>query len=107
MIQQFEFKGKTIRMAKTDKGVIWVCLTDIAKASGKLFADWKRLKSTSELLSELQESMGIPIDKMLYVNESSGDNSKRGTWAIQEIGIEFAGWCSVSFSLLFAVIQNK
>ena len=28
-----------------------------------------------------------------------GVSSKLGTWAIEEVAIEFAGWCSVQFKI--------
>jgi hypothetical protein len=86
-------------MSKNDKGEIWVCLTDMAKVSGRLVGDWMRLKSSKDLLKELSGSMGNHIDTLTHTFGSDHPNDKRGTWAIQEVAIEFAGWCSVSFKV--------
>jgi hypothetical protein len=43
--------------------------------------------------------MGIPIDQIIQSNESVGNNDQRGTWAIEEVAIKFAAWCSVSFEI--------
>lgn len=93
-----DFKAQGIRFENRD-GQVWVSLTDMAKASGKLVGHWNALKSTSEYLQALQESIVIPIDQIIYSNESEGSNETRGTWAIDEVAIEFAGWCSVEFKI--------
>jgi KilA-N domain len=59
------YNGRTIRI-RQDK---YVCLTDMAAASGKLFADWARLKSTTAYLAALSETMGIPIVELIVVTE--------------------------------------
>jgi len=94
----FDFESNNIRFEKRGERV-WVCLTDMAKASGKLLGDWNRLKATAEFLTEFAESMGFPIDQIIYSNESSGSNETRGTWAVEEVALEFAGWCSVQFKI--------
>ena len=35
-----------------------------------------------------------------------GVPSKQGTWAIEEVAIEFAGWCSVQFKIWRAFFFN-
>ena len=52
-----EWNNRTIRV-RDDR---YVSLTDMAQASGKLFADWRRSKSTESYLETLSGIMGIPI----------------------------------------------
>lgn len=77
-------------MARGNDGRIWVCLTDIAKASGKLFGHWNSLKSTTEFLTEFENVIGKPIMKVIQ----GGDPSKQGTWAVKEVADEFMKWCN-------------
>lgn len=49
------WNGRTIRI-REDR---YVSLTDMAQASGKLFADWKRPKSTESYLRTLTTVMGF------------------------------------------------
>ena len=90
----FNYNSNSIRF-ETREGLVWVCLTDMAKASKKLFADWNRLKSTNEYLTALEYDMGFPITETIQ----GGLPSKQGTWGIEEVAIEFAGWCSVHFKI--------
>lgn len=95
MLIQFDFNNSFIRMEKRADGNIWVCITDMAKSSGKLVADWKRLKTTQDFLTAFESSMGFPITETIQ----GGQPEKQGTWAIQEVAIEFAGWCSLDFKM--------
>lgn len=95
MLIQFDFNDSFIRMEKRADGHIWVCITDMAKASGKLVGHWTQLKSTQEFLTAFEGIIGI---KIMEVNVG-GSPETTGTWAIQEVAIEFAGWCSLDFKL--------
>jgi hypothetical protein len=90
----FDFGSQGIRFEQSGDRV-WVCLTDMAKANGKLVADWARLKSTQEYLIKLQSVMGIPITE----TTQGGIPELQGTWAIDEVAIDFAAWCSVDFRI--------
>lgn len=87
---------KTIRWREEDQ---YGCLTDMAQATGKQPSDWTRLKSTAEYLLALEGSTGIPRDQLIQVNESSGSNEERGTWAHRRVCIRFAQWCSPEFAV--------
>jgi hypothetical protein len=84
------YKGKNIRINPVTK---YVCLSDMATASGKLVADWLRLNATSKYLEAFQEAMGIPIAELLEVTDGNS------TWAHQKIAIRFAQWCSPKFAI--------
>jgi len=91
----FDFQSQGIRFENRD-GRVWVNLTDMSKASGKLIGGWNRLESTKEFLTELETIMQICIIESKVGNIAE---SERGTWAIEEVAIEFAGWCSVQFKI--------
>jgi len=90
----FDFSGKNIRFERRGDRV-WVSLTDMAKASGKLVADYSRSKSTSEFLGELESIMGNPI----MLSNVGGTPEMTGTWGVEEVAIDFAAWCSVTFRI--------
>lgn len=83
------YQGKNIRI-REDK---YVCLTDMATASGKQLGGWIRLKRTAEYLEALSEAMQICIGLLLEVENGTT------TWAHPDIAIEFAGWCSMPFKI--------
>jgi hypothetical protein len=89
-----KFKDEGIRFQNRN-GKIWTSLTDMGKASGKLVGDWNRLKATSEFLQEFESIMGFPIVE----SNPGGSPETTGTWAIEEVAIEFAGWCNVKFKI--------
>jgi len=89
-----DFESSNIRFENRD-GRVWVSLTDMANASGKLIGHWNRLDSTKEFLSALESDIHQRISETI----KGGVPSKQGTWAIEEVAIEFAGWCSVHFKI--------
>jgi hypothetical protein len=90
----FDFNSNNIRFENRE-GRVWVSLTDMAKASGKRINDWNRLNATSEFLTEFEGIAGIPV----MVSNVGGLPATTGTWAIEEVALEFAGWCSVKFKI--------
>ena len=50
--------GQVIRQRTRDT---YIDATAMSQAAGKLFADYRRLKSTDEFLNSLSSAMGIPI----------------------------------------------
>lgn len=91
----FDFNAQGIRFENRE-GRVWVCLTDMAKACNKKVNDWNRLSSTTEFLKEFEGITGISVIQSRVGNIPEAE---RGTWAIEEVAIEFAGWCSVSFKI--------
>ena len=90
----FDFNSNNIRFENRE-GRVWVSLTDMAKASGKQLGHWNTLKSTTEFLTVFESVIGIPI----MVSNVGGLPETTGTWAIEEVALEFAGWCSVKFKI--------
>jgi hypothetical protein len=89
----FDFNSNNIRFENRE-GRVWVSLTDMAKASGKRIDNWKRLQATTEFLTELENSLTSEV-----VLSIEGNTAFTGTWAIEEVALEFAGWCSVKFKI--------
>lgn len=105
-----EFQGSKVRFEVREKERVWGCLTDMAKATGKNINDYLRLKSTQEffqyLLIDIQgiTETGIPVtvdfkgfEAILEINRGNFTGKEQGTWAIEEIVIDFAQWCSIPF----------
>jgi hypothetical protein len=90
------FNDRLIRIRQSDR---YVSGTDMAQAANKLFADWNRLKSTTEYLQVFEESTGIPLAQLVQSNRSQGANERRGTWLHPQVAIRFAQWLSVDFSI--------
>ena len=91
------FGDKGIRFERRDDR-IWVSLTDMAKVTGKRVNDWTRLDSTIEYLTEFETITGIPV----MVSNVGGTPETTGTWAIEEVAIDFASWCNVGFRIWVA-----
>lgn len=77
----------------------YVNASALCKASGKSFADYARLKSTEEFLSELSSDMGIPISE-LYQSVKGGNPQLQGTWVHPQVAINLAQWASPKFAVL-------
>jgi len=88
-----DFGSNGIRFEKRGERV-WVNLTDMAKASGKRIDNWKVNATTIEFLTALENSLESQV-----VLSIEGNTPSSGTWAIEEVAIEFAGWCSVQFKI--------
>lgn len=92
-----DFNSKGIRFERRGDRV-WASLSDMAKATDKLVADYTRQTSATQFLKELEGIMGIPI----MVSNVGGKPETTGTWAIEEVAIDFAAWCSVGFRIWVA-----
>jgi hypothetical protein len=60
----------------------------MAKATGKKVNDYTRLSSTIDFLEEMEVITGIPA----MVSNPGGAVETTGTWAIEEVAIDFAAW---------------
>lgn len=94
-LTRFDFNDSNIAFENRN-GQIWVNLTDMARASGKKVNDWNRLQSTQEYLTALEINAGIPV---VSIASQGGGTFNTGTWAIDEVAIEFASWCSIEFKI--------
>lgn len=103
MRQQLELiphqvEGSLIHQRASDG---YVNATAMCGASGKLFADYARLRTTGEFLDELSRSMGIPMD-LLIQTVKNGPNEVRGTWVHPDVAINLGQWCSPRFAVAVA-----
>jgi hypothetical protein len=78
----------------------YLSATDMCASCGKMFGHWNSLKATSEYLQALEQSIGIPIDQLVQVNESIGLNNDRGTWVHRRVAIRLAQWLSSEFAVV-------
>jgi hypothetical protein len=90
----FDFGNKGIRFERRGDRM-WVSLTDMAKATGKQVNDYTRSKSATLFIEEFESVTGIPVTETVQ----GGNPEKQGTWAIEEVAIDFAAWCSVGFRI--------
>ena len=90
------WNGNVVRIRPEDR---YVCLTDLAKASGKFLADWKKLKGTKTFLRELSSDMNILITELVQVKQGGNDKEDQGTWGHPEVAIDFAKWCNVKLRI--------
>jgi KilA-N domain len=72
----------------------YINATQLCKAAGKKWADYRRLDSTADFIRTLAESTGIPVDSI--VEQKSGREG--GTWVHPRIAINLAQWCSARFA---------
>jgi len=82
----------------------YVCLNDMAGATGKKVHDWIRLKNTEEYFNKLSELTGIPVTSHSIgfgslICSTYGGNQEQGTWAHPKVALRFAQWCSVDFAI--------
>ena len=85
-----EYLGNGIEFKVVD-GEVYANATSMCKPFGKLFADWKRLKQTNEMIVEVSEAMGIPIGDLTIV-----ENGK-SSYIHEELVLELANWLEVKF----------
>ena len=76
----------------------YVSLTDMAQATGKMFADWKRLDSSKSYLEALSSVVGIATSDLLQIKQG-GTPQDRGTWGHPSVAIEFGRWLSPEFGI--------
>ncbi len=88
--------GKVINQRATDG---YVNATAMCKSTGKLFADYARLKSTREFLPELSSDMGIPISELIQ-SLKGGSPENQGTWVHPHVAINLGQWLSPKFAVL-------
>lgn len=76
----------------------YINATAMCQASGKLWADYRRLKSTEPFLLELESDMGIPISELIQ-SLKGGDPRLQGTWVHPQVAIHLAQWLSPEFAV--------
>jgi hypothetical protein len=75
----------------------YINVTNLCKAVGKKFSEWKRLEKTQAFLQALSSSMGIPADELLKYK--TGSIHERATWVHPYVSINIAQWISPEFDV--------
>jgi hypothetical protein len=101
--QQEEYKltplevgqGFTIEHREEDG---YINVTNLCKAGGKLYKNWKKTQKTKDFLQVLSTSVPNGTD-LLIKTESGGLNENRGTWVHPQVAINIAQWISPQFDV--------
>lgn len=93
----------TVVIRETDG---FVNATLLCQGGGKLFADWRRIKKTSEFLECLSTTMEIPIVALvsLSINEAIGE---RHTWVHPRVAVNLAQWISPAYDVLVSGVVER
>jgi hypothetical protein len=77
----------------------YVNATAMCKAANKMWADYRRLRTTEEFLAELESDMGIPISELIQ-SLKGGNPELQGTWVHPQVAIHLAQWLSPRFAVM-------
>ncbi|VTS00504.1 kila-n domain protein : Uncharacterized protein OS=Parabacteroides goldsteinii dnLKV18 GN=C803_01585 PE=4 SV=1: KilA-N [Tuwongella immobilis] len=87
----------------------YINATQLCKAAGKLFADYRRSAETKAFLDALGSDMGIPISaettelqicRSVLIEAKKGGAGPQGTWVHPRVAIDLARWCSPQFAVV-------
>lgn len=84
------YKGKNIRINSNTR---YVCLTDMASASGKRLNNWTQTEKANSYLEALSVGTGIPVPTLLYVSDGNP------AWGHPKVALRFAQWCNDEFAI--------
>jgi hypothetical protein len=73
--------------------------TQMCKLAKKKISHYFENKRSKVYIEALSRSTGIPVDQLIIVNESEGENWERGTWVHFEVAISIATWISVDLEI--------
>jgi hypothetical protein len=83
------YNGRSIRI-REDK---YVCLTDMATASGKRLSNWTQTDKSNSYLETLSLATGLTVAVLLEVTDGNP------TWGHPKVALRFAQWCSDEFAV--------
>ena len=87
-------KGYTIEHREEDG---YINVTNLCKAGGKLFKNWKKTQKTKAFLQVLSNE--VLIGTSLLIKYNTGYGSEQGTWVHPQVAINIAQWISPSFDV--------
>jgi hypothetical protein len=90
--------------AEGDPKSLMINATQMCKAAGKLFANYKQLDGTKDYLQALESIIGIPILELIKV-DVGGNHS--GTWIHRLVAVHLAQWLSPSFAVQVSLWVNE
>ena len=83
---------------EVDPVSLMINATQMCKAAGKLFANYKQLDGTKDYLQALESVIGIPITELIKVVQG-GNSKEQGTWVHRLVAVHLAQWLSPSFAV--------
>lgn len=98
-IQVFNYNGSNVPMTRNENGVVYVNLTEIAKAfPNKNLSKIVNSIEIKEYCKALAEITNVSSADLLIVSKG-GDVSKQGTWAHQKVALRVAQKLSPDFAV--------
>ncbi len=99
------FNGKKIKQRKSDG---YLNASDMCKAVGKRWPDYRRLDNVQEFLDALSLDTKIPVVQIPTTEQNQGlietiqggAPDKQGTWVHPRVAVNLAQWCSPEFAVL-------
>lgn len=99
-IQIFSYKGNDVAFDLTTTNVM-VNATEMAKAFGKLPADFLRASLTKKLIEAIKARYGNSHNEIVRTAKNGG------TWMNRKLALEFAAWLNPDFRLWILDIIEK
>lgn len=93
-MQIFSYEGSNVTFSKGEN--VMINASEMAKAFGKLPADFLKTKRTKEFIKELSVMKKIITADLVQVVQG-GDI--QGTWMHEDVAMEFARWLSPKFAI--------
>ena len=87
-------QGFTIEHREDDG---YINVTNLCKADGKLFKNWKKTQKTKAFLQVLFSSVPDGTDEL--IKYKSGSNNERAAWVHPQVAINIAQWISPQFDV--------
>lgn len=97
--------GETVSIMVRDDG--YVNVTQICKASGKMFNHWNSLNGSNDVLNAITSDTGIPVSELLDIKKGGNDKISQGTYAHPLLAIQIAQWCSPVFAVQVSKWVNE
>ena len=77
----------------------YIHATKMAKVVNKQVTNWKKSQETIKVVTRLKSALKIEEHELIEVRLGNSSKYAQGTWLHPDLGINFAQWCSPSFSL--------
>ncbi len=99
------FNNVKIKQRKSDG---YLNASDMCKATGKRWPDYRRLDNVQEFLDALSLDTKIPVVQIPTTEQNQGlietiqggTPEKQGTWVHPRVAVNLAQWCSPEFAVL-------
>ena len=104
--KSLELQGINIIYRKEDG---YINLSQLCKAGGKEFSEWKRSKKSKEFLVQLEKTLNegenvkkkvsLEISRDTLIKYNAGSNTERANWGHPQVAINVAQWISPEFDV--------